>query len=172
MMTETQFIKSVTPSWDDYFMEMLPLVARRSKDPNTKVGAIIVGHDNAIRTTGYNGLCSFIDDSRPERWSREGGEKYFWCEHAERNAIYSAARNGVALKGGTIYVSFLPCVDCARAIVQVGLKRVVANLDEQERRCAENDQWQKSFARTLTHFKEAEIELVWWRKTEESEVAA
>ena len=85
MMTETQFIKSVTPSWDDYFMEMLPLVARRSKDPNTKVGAIIVGHDNAIRTTGYNGLCSFIDDSRPERWSREGGEKYFWCEHAERS---------------------------------------------------------------------------------------
>ena len=74
------------PEVIDYFMQMLPLIAARSKDPNTKVGAIVVGPDGAIRTTGYNGLVRGIDDDVPERWSRENGEKYYWCEHAERNA--------------------------------------------------------------------------------------
>lgn len=156
----------MTPSWDTYFMEMLPMVARRSKDPNTKVGAIIVGADNQIRTTGYNGLVRGIDDDREERWSRENGEKYHWCEHAERNAIYSAARNGVALLGGTIYVSLMPCVDCARAIVQVGLQRVVVDHTEHHRRCAENGQWLASFDRSLAHFKEASVELQFWMNEE------
>lgn len=153
----------MTPDWDSYFMNMLPHVAARSKDLHTKVGAIIVGADHQIRTTGYNGLVRGINDDAPERWSRENGEKYHWCEHAERNAIYSAARNGVALEGGTIYVSFMPCVDCARAIVQTGIKRVVIDRDVHHARCTQNDHWDESFARSRVHFQEAEVELIhWW----------
>lgn len=148
--------------WDSYFMGMLPQIASKSKDPNTKVGAIIVGPDHAIRVTGYNGLVRGINDDVPERWSRENGEKYHWCEHAERNAIYSGARNGVALKDCTIYVSFMPCVDCARAIVQTGIDRVVVDRDIHHARCVQNDHWDESFERSRIHFDEAGVDLTWW----------
>ncbi len=101
-----------TREWDLYFLKMTKLVASKSKDTSTKCGSVIVSPEHKVLSTGYNGLCrgcKYTSD-RMER-----PEKYFWFEHAERNAIYNA---DVSLNGSTMYCSFLPCMDCARAIVQ------------------------------------------------------
>jgi len=109
--------------WDTYFMSLAYLVAMKSKDPRTRVGAVIVGPDNEIRTTGYNSFPRGLDDDRPERAVTPA--KHLFFEHAERNAIYNAARMGTSLKGCRIYLPFMPCSDCARGIVQAGLAEVV-----------------------------------------------
>ena len=110
-------------SWDEYFMGVAKLAARRSKDPNTQVGACIVSQDNIIISTGYNGMpkgCS--DDEFP--WAREGEEtKYPYVVHAELNAILNA--NGRDLRGSRVYVALFPCNECAKAIIQSGVKEVV-----------------------------------------------
>jgi len=98
-------------------------LAEWSRDPSTKVGCVIAGPTNEVRALGYNGLPRRVDEA-PGRL--EHPDKYLWIEHAERNAIYTAARTGVPLEGCRMYVSWFPCVDCARAIVQVGLIEVVA----------------------------------------------
>ena len=110
-------------TWDEYFMGVAMLAARRSKDPNTKVGACIVSPDNIIISTGYNGLpngCS--DDEYP--WEREGEEtKYPYVVHAELNAILNA--NGRDLRGSRLYVALFPCNECAKAIIQAGVKEML-----------------------------------------------
>ncbi len=111
------------PSWDEYYLEICRVVALRSKDPNTQIGCVIVGPAHEIRSTGYNSLPRGIRDDVPERLQRP--TKYLWMEHAERNAIYNSARAGTATEGCTIYVEILPCMDCARAIVQAGISNVV-----------------------------------------------
>jgi len=109
-------------SWDEYFMGVAMLAARRSKDPNTQVGACIVSPDNIIVSTGYNGMpkgCS--DDEFP--WEREGAEtKYPYVVHAELNAILNA--NGRNLRGCTLYVALFPCNECTKAIIQSGIREV------------------------------------------------
>ena len=183
--------------WDEYYIKLAMLVATKSKDPSTKVGCVIVGPDNEIRSTGFNGFprgvqetqegsqhlpgdielseahteyevscscgdvinvprnavmenvngvwpvgCSyrallkelivvtghFVEQSRvlhEERWERP--EKYEWIEHAERNAVYNAARVGVSLNGCTAYLNWepRPCIPCARAFIQAGISEVV-----------------------------------------------
>ncbi len=104
-------------------MEMAKLVATWSKDTSTKVGAIVVGPDREIRSTGYNGVVRGVDDDIPERLERP--TKYDFFEHAERNAVYNACLIGASLKGCIIYVTAMPCPDCARAIIQSGIKTVV-----------------------------------------------
>ena len=112
-------------SWDEYFMGIAMLAARRSKDPNTQVGACIVSQDNIIISTGYNGMpkgCS--DDIFP--WERDGQQdmtKYPYVVHAELNAILNA--NGRDLRGSRIYVALFPCNECAKAIIQSGVKEVL-----------------------------------------------
>ncbi len=110
-------------TWDEYFMGVAMLAARRSKDPNTQVGACIVSTDNIIISTGYNGLpngCS--DDEYP--WDREGEDtKYPYVVHAELNAILNA--NGRDLRGSRLYVALFPCNECAKAIIQAGVKEVL-----------------------------------------------
>jgi len=110
-------------SWDEYFMGVALLAARRSKDPNTQVGACIVSRENIILSTGYNGFpkgCS--DDEYP--WEREGeSTKYPFVVHAELNAILNS--NGKSLKGAKIYVALFPCNECAKAIIQSGISEVV-----------------------------------------------
>lgn len=110
-------------SWDMYFMGVSLLAAKRSKDPNTQVGACIVSDENIILSTGYNGFpygCS--DDEYP--WAREGAEtKYPYVVHAELNAILNS--RGQSLKNAKIYVSLFPCNECAKAIIQSGIKEVV-----------------------------------------------
>ena len=110
-------------SWDEYFMGIAMLAACRSKDPNTQVGACIVSADNIIISTGYNGMpkgCS--DDEYP--WEREGSDtKYPYVVHAELNAILNA--NGRDLRGSRLYVALFPCNECAKAIIQSGVKEVL-----------------------------------------------
>lgn len=112
-------------SWDEYFMGVAMLSSMRSKDPNTQVGACIVNPDRRIVGVGYNGFptgCS--DDELP--WDREGGwldTKYPYVCHAELNAILNSI--GGNLKNCTLYVALFPCNECAKAIIQSGIKRVV-----------------------------------------------
>ncbi len=112
-------------SWDEYFMGVAMLSAYRSKDPNTRVGACIVNRSNKIMSVGYNGFpqgCS--DDEFP--WERTGDEyntKYPYVCHAELNAILNSA--GASLEGCKIYVALFPCNECAKAIIQCGIKRIV-----------------------------------------------
>lgn len=110
-------------SWDEYFMGVALLASKRSKDPNTQVGACIVSPDHIILSTGYNGFpagCS--DDEYP--WAREGEEtKYPYVVHAELNAILNS--NGKSLHGASIYVALFPCNECAKAIIQSGIREVV-----------------------------------------------
>ena len=112
-------------SWDEYFMGVALLASERSKDPSTQVGACIVDEDKRILSTGYNGFpqgCS--DDEFP--WNRDeklGDTKYQFVVHAELNAILNA--RGKNLSGSTIYVALFPCHECAKAIIQSGVKEVV-----------------------------------------------
>lgn len=115
------------PSWDKYYLDICRMVGARSKDPNTKLGCIIVGPAKEIRSTGYNSFPRHIRDDVPERLVRP--TKYLWIEHAERNAIYNAARCGTPLEGCTLYVEIMPCMDCGRAIVQAGIRHVVVSAD-------------------------------------------
>ena len=125
------------PDWDTYFMQLARDVASRSKDQSTRIGAVIVGPDKEIRSTGYNSFPRGVIDSIPARQDRP--LKYLWMEHAERNAIYNAARMGTSLKGCTMYVShWPPCPDCARAISQSGLSCVVVETFEVPERWAEH----------------------------------
>lgn len=111
-------------SWDTYFFRLAELVATKSKDPSTKVGVVVVGPDHEIRSTGFNGFPRGVDETDPKRWERP--TKYLFVEHAERNAIYNAARMGLSLKGCTMYMNFhpIPCIDCAKGVVQSGIKEV------------------------------------------------
>lgn len=116
-------------SWDSYFMGLAHLSALRSKDPSTQVGAAIVNEKNKIVGIGYNGFPSGLDDDLYP-WAREGDfvdTKYAYVVHAELNAILNATSN---LEGCSIYVSLFPCNECAKAIVQSGIKTVVYEDDK------------------------------------------
>ena len=107
--------------WDRRFFELSRLVATWSEDQSRKVGAVIVGPANDIRAIGFNGLPRRVSAGPEERHSRQGGEKYYWFEHAERNAIYNAARSGISTEGCRMYTNLFPCADCARGIIQSGI---------------------------------------------------
>ena len=117
-------------SWDEYFMGIAHLAGMRSKDPNTQVGACIVSDDNKILSMGYNGFprgCS--DDECP--WEREGDvldTKYAFVTHSELNAILNY--RGGTLEGSKLYVSLFPCNECAKAIIQAGIKTIVYDSDK------------------------------------------
>jgi dCMP deaminase len=111
-------------NWDKRMMESAKLIASWSKDRNRKVGCVVVAPDHAILSSGFNGFPRGVNDDLDERHERPA--KYKFTEHAERNAIYNAARHGIKLEGGTIYIPWYPCADCARAIVQSGIKTMVA----------------------------------------------
>lgn len=112
-------------TWDEYFMGVARLAAMRSKDPSTQVGACIVDGENRILSTGYNGFpCGCSDDEFP--WDRDGEfaeTKYPFVVHAELNAILNA--RGKNLTGAKIYVDLFPCHECAKAIIQSGIREVV-----------------------------------------------
>ena len=118
-------------SWDEYFMGIALLSAQRSKDSNTQVGACIVNHENKILSLGYNGMpigCN--DDEMP--WAREDenpvNTKYMYVCHAELNAILN--RSSGSLEGAKLYVTLFPCNECAKAIIQSGIREVVYMSDK------------------------------------------
>jgi len=114
-------------NWDEYFMGIAKLTAGRSKDPSTQVGACIVSKDNRILSTGYNGTPNnFDDDVFP--WAREGNPletKYMYVCHAEANAIDNFRGNKKEFEEARIYVDLFPCNECAKKIIQNGIKEVI-----------------------------------------------
>ena len=143
--------------WNSRFLELATLVSSWSKDPSTKTGAVVVGPDREIRATGYNGLVRGVDDNISERMERP--TKYDFFEHAERNAIYNACLTGTSLKGCVLYATHAPCTDCARAIIQAGIKMVITNkiiIDEN----SPKGTWRDKLEYSAQMFKEAGIEYI------------
>lgn len=140
-----------------YYMSMAYMVAMQSRDPRIKIGAVVVGPDGEIRSTGYNGLprgCNDFVDSR-----QTGEEKYFWFEHAERNAIYNAARMGLSLNRCVMYTQGLPCADCARGVIQSGIRAVVVHAPWNDDK---TEKWIDSGKRSIEMFREADVKVVHW----------
>jgi dCMP deaminase len=162
MENNIQIIGNVTdylpPSWDELFMRHVYLIASKSKDKKTKIGAVLV-FDKAIISEGYNGFPRRVDDDVPERHERP--EKYFWAEHGERNAVYDCARRGVRTVGSILYTNGVPCSDCARAVIQAGVKEVVvhAQWQEVEKTGSGWDKWKESCARSEAMLTEAGVEI-------------
>ena len=110
-------------SWVEFYLDVAAKFATRSKDKSVHVGAVIVDIHRNLRSEGWNGFPRRVNDNVLERHARPA--KYLWTEHAERNAIYSAARAGVSTYDCTMYCTHAPCADCARAIIQAGICRLV-----------------------------------------------
>ena len=110
-------------SWDEYFMTLAYLVSMKSKDLSTRVGAVIVGKDNEIISTGYNGLPRNVEDKIDRYVNKD--YKYLSSNHAEENAILHCARNGVSSKNCSIYTPWIPCSRCAKSIIQAGISEVI-----------------------------------------------
>jgi dCMP deaminase len=141
-------------NWDDYFMTMAYLVSMKSKDERTRIGAVVIGPKREIRSTGYNGFVRGLNDGVPER--QEKGEKQYWFEHAERNAVYNATLIGASLNDCIMYTNGVPCMDCGRAVVQSGIREVVVdnNWDGNSKK------WEERNRRTLEMFNETGVK---WR---------
>lgn len=145
-------------NWTEYFLNIAEQVKLKSKDESTQIGAVIVGIDNEVLSTGYNSFPRGMDDSKQERQERP--EKYFWFEHAERNAIYNAARVGTALKNSTIYLtSGAPCMDCARGIVNSGIKVVWC-----KKVCTtkNKDKWEESQLKSIQLLNECDVQVMFY----------
>jgi len=136
--------------WDERFIRMANMIATWSKDPSSQIGCVIA-NDKKVLATGYNGFPKNILDD-PERLSNRE-IKYGLIIHAEMNAIYNAAFHGVPLVGATMYVAGLPiCSDCAKGVIQVGIKRVVMDAD------LNNKKWADSWLKTKKMFRESKVE--------------
>lgn len=143
--------------WDNRFIEVCKLIATWSKDPSTKTGCVIV-RDRRIISTGYNGFPEGVDDS-PERYE-DRPTKYRFIEHCDRNAIYSAAKNGISLQGATMYLTGPPCHECTKGIIQSGINVVVwpaLNPFETDPKLIER--WKESLDAAFVMQEEAGIEI-------------
>ena len=122
--------------WADRYMKLAQVISTWSKDPSTKVGAIVVGHNGEILSQGYNGFPRKIKDTNNRLNNRS--KKYKYIIHAEMNAIFNASLNGVSLQNSSIYIYGLPiCHECAKGIIQVGIKKVIIHKQIK-------DNWQES----------------------------
>ena len=174
-------------SWDQYYMSMVYLAAMKSKDDSSWIGAVIVGPEKEIRSIGYNGLPRGVEDDiytevleyddQRKKFKRyheikedlkkrhERPEKYFWYEHGERNAIYNAANMGISTKGCIMYTQGTPCTNCARAIIQSGIKEVVVHKqyeDQSEHQAKVGGselKWREEAERSSIMFNEAKVRL-------------
>lgn len=136
------------------YLSIAHAIADLSKDMSTKVGALVLGKAHEVLSVGYNGAprgCSADEDER----GRLRPEKYFWFSHAELNAITNAARVGTPLGGGVLVVTHFPCMDCARAIVQAGIERVVVPRPTPDFL----SRWEEHYSRSLKLFDECGVEV-------------
>ena len=141
--------------WNHWFLQGVYWVASKSKDPKTKIGAIIV-KDRHIVSTGYNGLPIGVNDAIEARSQRP--DKYKWYEHGERNAIYAASKFGISTEGATLYTNSLPCADCARGIIQSGIANVYVHHQFGEIcNSVQREQWKGHDTVTFDMFNEADI---------------
>ena len=141
----------MSSKWDLRYLQLAKEVSSWSKDPSTQIGAIAVGTKGQVLSQGYNGFPRGIEDRISYYEDRE--TKYKYVVHAEMNVIYNATYNGVSLDGATLYVTGLPvCSDCAKGIIQVGIRRVV--MIEQN----VPQKWIESWKTTASMFEQANID--------------
>ena len=138
--------------WDKRWMDLAKLVASWSKDRSTKVGAVIVDRRNVLLSIGWNGFPRRVNDNVEERHERPA--KYKWTEHAERNAIYNAASEGIELFDSTIYIPWYPCADCARGIIQSGISEVVVVEPDWN-----DERWGEDFKMVKEMFDEVQLHI-------------
>ena len=137
--------------WGDKYIHLAKEISTWSKDPSTKIGAVVIGEHGQILSQGYNGFPRGINDT-PERLN-DRERKYELIVHAEMNAIYNASLNGVSLKNSTLYIYGLPiCNECAKGVIQVGIKKVIAMRPEKY-----NIAWEESINNARNLFNEAEV---------------
>jgi dCMP deaminase len=122
MLSYKDFDNYQPPHWNEWFMKMVFLVAQKSKDTKTKIGAVIVNKDNRLLSVGYNGIPVGVDDFKKDRFERP--LKYSFFAHAEANCCFSAARLGISLKDSILYTNGVPCSNCTQAIIQSGIKKI------------------------------------------------
>ena len=146
-------------NWAAHHVEMAELVATKSKDKSTKVGAVIVGPDQEVRSTGFNGFPRGVDDEVEDRHGRP--DKYLWTEHAERNAIFNAARVGIPLLGSTMVLNFCPwpCAPCARGVIQSGIAEVIGYRESPFP--GKGDQWDHELAIAKEMLEEAGVKITY-----------
>lgn len=120
-------------NWDQWADGICEAVAAKSKDPNTKLGCVITSIDHSILSTGFNGFCRGVREDIPARWA-DRTTKYWFVEHAERNAIYNAVRHGICLDKSIAYIPVSPCVECAKGLIQSGIIQVRMNLKRNKQR--------------------------------------
>ena len=143
------------PDWNQWFLQGVYWIASKSKDPKTKIGAIIV-KDNRIISTGYNGIPHGVNDDIS--WRHERPEKYKWFEHGERNAIYSAAKYGISTENAVLYTNAMPCADCARGVIQAGIKQVYVHKQFTDlTESIVRDQWKGHHIATASMLNEAGV---------------
>ena len=143
--------------WINYFRGISHQIKLKSKDERTQIGALIVGKDNEIVSSAYNSFPRGIIDTVKERQERP--EKYYWFEHAERNAIYNAARIGVSTKGCTMYLTCgIPCSDCYRGIINAGIATIYCEREGG----AKGELWDEHSKRSIQMFKEAGVEVQYY----------
>jgi len=148
-------MKNKLTKWDLRFIQRAKDVAEYSKDKNTKTGAVIVNDDKTEIVMGYNGFPRGADDDNyPKRYERP--DKYFWTEHAERNALYKAARLGVSTMDTKMYCTYFPCADCSRAIIQGGVKQLYT-----EKPDFNHERWGESWVEALIMLRECGVEVIW-----------
>lgn len=137
--------------WEEYFMRHVYLAASKSKDPRTQIGAVIV-QDGVIISEGYNGFPRNVQDSNERLDEKE--VKLSFIVHAEHNSILNAARMGISTAGSTMFTQGIPCSECAKAIIQAGVKRVFLHGRWPD---VDSPKWKKSNDLTQTMFKEAGV---------------
>lgn len=136
---------------DNKFIDLANFVKGWSKDKSTQTSAVIIDPEsNSILSIGYNGFPRGVNDQVDERYERP--LKYKYTEHAERNAIYNAARNGIKLKGSVMYLQWYPCCDCARAIIQSGISTLICGKPN-----FEDERWGEDFKITEVLLKEGGV---------------
>ena len=145
-----------TKSFREKMLQQCDIVSQNSRDANTKVGCVITRNDQILET-GYNDLINNVVET-PEKVTRP--LKTIWIEHAERNAIYKAARKGLSLENSTIYLNWWPCVDCCRAIIQSGIIEIVSNNPPD----LNDERWGEQFKHTLDLIKESGIKTTFVKK--------
>ena len=144
-------ISILSSKWDRRYLELAQQVSTWSKDPSRQIGAVAVGSKGQVLAQGYNGFPRGMPDNMS--WYMDRNIKYKYVVHAEMNVIYNATYNGVSLDGSTLYVYGLPvCSDCAKGVIQVGIKRVVMPSQEIP------DHWLESWNLTSRMFKEAGVD--------------
>lgn len=153
-------------NWTEYYKLIAENVRLKSKDKNTKIGAVIVGEGGQIISTGYNSFPRGINDTLEERQERP--EKYYWFAHAEVNAIVNAARSGVSTLNSTIYLTCgIPCTTCAMAIINAGIKRVVCNSYKNGITGGKGAQWDEHGKRSLIMLAEAGVQLDYYENSDD-----